>query len=67
MKYILSLAIAFISITFTSCSKDYECVCYLDGVEKYNYSISAQTDKSAKELCAEKESTLDKDYNCLIK
>ncbi len=49
-----------------SCSKDYECVCYEGGQEKYRYSITDQHDKGATEQCQAKQTTLGGSFKCAI-
>lgn len=50
----------------TSCNKDYDCVCKLNGVETNRYSVRAKTKNSAEDECNSKQTTLGTTYQCYI-
>lgn len=51
---------------FTSCNKDYDCVCKLNGVETSRSSVRAKTKNSAEDECNSKQSSLGATYQCYI-
>ncbi len=54
------------SAFFTSCNKDYECVCTLNGTETNRYSVRATTKNGAEDECNQKQSSLGMTYQCKI-
>jgi len=66
-KAIILIALAASSgITFTSCNKDYDCVCTLNGVETNRYSVRASNKNGAEDDCNKKQSSLGTTYQCSI-
>lgn len=66
-KTLIMLAIAAAGgFVFTSCNKDYDCVCKLNGNETNRYSVRAKTKNSAEDECNSKQSTLGTTYQCYI-
>ena len=66
-KTLIMLAVAVTgSFLFTSCNKDYDCVCKLNGVETNRYSVRAKTKNSAEDECNQKQSSLGTTYQCYI-
>jgi hypothetical protein len=53
-------------ISFTSCNKDYDCVCSLNGVETSRSSVRASNKNSAEDDCNKKQSALGSTYQCAI-
>lgn len=51
---------------FTSCNKDYDCVCTLNGVETSRHSIREKTKNRAEDECNSKQSSLGVTYQCYI-
>jgi hypothetical protein len=68
MKKILLLALLAVSagVSFTSCNKDYDCVCTLNGVETNRYSVRASNKNDAEDDCNKKQSALGTTYQCSI-
>ena len=66
-KTIILLALAASAgISFTSCNKDYDCVCRLNGAETNRYSVRASNKNSAEDDCNKKQSSLGATYQCAI-
>lgn len=62
----ISLAL-FASAVFTSCNKDYNCVCSLNGTQTSSESVRAKTKNEAEDKCNERKTTLGVTYQCEIK
>lgn len=56
---------AFIT-SFSSCNKDYDCVCRVNGAETNRYSVRASTKNGAEDECNQKQSSLGTTYQCAI-
>jgi len=69
MKKILSLGavLGVMAFFMTSCSKDYQCTCYENGLERYTYSLTEKSDKEADTQCALKATTLGSGFQCAVK
>jgi len=66
-KILIMLAVAAAGgFIFTSCNKDYDCVCKLNGVETNRYSVRAKTKNAAEDECNMKQSSLGTTYQCYI-
>lgn len=66
-KMLIALAATTVGgFLFTSCNKDYDCVCKLNGMETYRYSVRAKTKNSAEDDCNQKQSSLGATYQCYI-
>lgn len=66
-KTLIALAVATAGgFIFTSCNKDYDCVCKLNGAETNRYSVRAKTKNSAEDECNSKQSSLGTTYQCYI-
>jgi hypothetical protein len=67
MKSLLVVITTVIALGFlSSCSKDFECVCYEGLDERGRYAITDQHEKGAKEQCQEKQNTLPSNLKCNI-
>lgn len=51
---------------FSSCNKDYECVCRLNGVETNNYDVRASNKNKAEDECNERKESLGVEHQCKI-
>jgi hypothetical protein len=66
-KAIITLgALIVASFAFTSCNKDYNCVCRLNGVEVSKKSIREATKNKAEDKCNEMQSTFGITHQCKI-
>jgi len=52
--------------SFTSCNKDYECVCRLNGAETNRYSVRDSNKNGAEDQCNKKQTALGATYACKI-
>lgn len=51
---------------FSSCNKDYDCVCKVNGQEVQRYSVREKTKNRAEDECNQKQSSLGVTYQCYI-
>jgi len=66
-KILVLIAVATIGGTvFTSCNKDYDCVCRVNGTETNRYSVRASNKNAAEDDCNKKQSSLGTTYQCAI-
>lgn len=66
-KTLIMLAIAASGgFIFTSCNKDYDCVCKVNGLETNRYSVREKTKNAAEDECNTKQSALGTTYQCYI-
>ena len=66
-KTLITLAIAVTGgFLFTSCNKDYDCVCKVNGQEVQRYSVREKTKNRAEDECNQKQSSLGVTYQCYI-
>lgn len=64
---IIITALVGTSFLFSSCSKDYECVCRINGIgPETRYSVRAKTKNSAEDECNQKATTLGITFECKI-
>ncbi len=63
---LLFAAAATAGTLFTSCNKDYNCVCRLNGTETNSYSVRAKTQNEAEDKCNERQTALGTTYQCAI-
>lgn len=66
-KTLIMLAIAATGgFLFTSCNKDYDCVCKVNGQEVQRYSVREKTKNRAEDECNRMQSSLGVTYQCYI-
>lgn len=63
---IIAAALAFTGVLFSSCNKDYDCVCKVNGVETNRFSVREKTKNAAEDECNQKQSSLGVTYQCAI-
>jgi hypothetical protein len=66
-KILVFMAVSTIGgFALTSCNKDYDCVCRLNGAETSRSSVRASNKNSAEDDCNKKQSALGATYQCAI-
>lgn len=63
---IIAATLAVTGVLFSSCNKDYECVCKVNGTETNRYSVREKTKNAAEDECNQKQSSLGVTYQCAI-
>lgn len=68
MKKVIIYGFALVSaaFAFSSCNKDYKCVCTLNGLETNNYDVRAMSKNKAEDECNERKSSLGLEHECKI-
>lgn len=62
----LIAVVATAGTVFTSCNKDYNCICRLNGMETNSYDVRAKTKNAAEDECNRRQSGLGATYQCAI-
>lgn len=63
---IIAAALTTFGLLGTSCNKDYDCVCRVNGTETNRYSVREKTKNAAEDECNKKQSSLGVTYQCAI-
>jgi hypothetical protein len=61
------LALSAVAIMFTSCKKNFKCVCSFNNTVMYQEDLQLQTRKNAESMCAKHDSTISgQPWSCTV-